>query len=106
VPDGGSVSDDRNPMGPFILFQCASHTLSLLIKEFTKACSWVSKVYVDSVAISTVIATFCETRFGSNHLVLRSVLKVICPLRTMCAMDELEELARKNSAARRVLDTI
>jgi hypothetical protein len=96
--DDASVSDDRNPMGPFILLQCASHTLSLLIKDITKAYSWVSKVYVDSVAISkavnnnervhvlyvqacvakectpTVIATSCETRFGSNHLVLRSVL--------------------------------
>jgi hypothetical protein len=74
-------------------FCSASNTLSLLIKDMSKACCWVSKLYVDSVAKSkavnnnerihelyvqactvkectqTVIATFCETRFGSYHLV-------------------------------------
>jgi hypothetical protein len=60
----------------------------------------------DKECTPTVIATFCETRFELNHLVLRPMLKVISPLRAMCAMDELEGLARKNSAARRVIDII
>jgi hypothetical protein len=54
--DGGSGSDDRNPKGPSILLQCASRTLSLLIKDITEACSWVSKVFVDSVAICKAVS--------------------------------------------------
>jgi hypothetical protein len=101
---------EGNPLGPLILLQCASHTLSLLIKDIISHFRWVKDVYESAITISkainnnerindsyilacreqdvvpTVIQSHVETRFGSHHFVLRSVLKVIAPLKALCTL--------------------
>ena len=48
------------------------------------------------------ICTHCETRFGSLHLVLRSVQNVMRHLRTLVASDEFESYARVEAVARKL----
>jgi hypothetical protein len=85
-------SDERvDLLPPMILLQCASHTLSLLLKDIAKSFCWVTKVYDSAVSISKAlgnneriynfyvgacaednvkpraIVSHCETRFGSKH---------------------------------------
>lgn len=75
---------------------CVSHALSLLIKDFAKRLMWLGTLYAFCVSVSNmangveamkhalntsmsalgVIRTICshvETRFGSQHMVLKSV---------------------------------
>ena len=47
-----------------------------------------------------------DTRFGSYHFVLRSVLKVIAPLKTLCTSDEFEQLASSCAPARKLIDVV
>jgi hypothetical protein len=53
-----------------------------------------------------VIQSHVETRFGSYHFVLRSVLKVIAPLKALCTSDQFEHLARNSAPARKLIDVI
>jgi hypothetical protein len=55
---------------------------------------------------SVSIDKHCEARFGSYHLVLRSVMKVMSPLKHMCASDEFEELAKNVEAAKSVMNIV
>ena len=48
------------------------------------------------------ICTHCETRFGSLHLVLRSVQNVMRHLRTLVVSDEFESYARGEAVARKM----
>lgn len=117
---------------PMILLQCAAHTLSLLIKDITKAFPWVSETYRVAVDVSKTmhnnervfdhylrqckeseppvklvsLPSFCETRFGSYHLVMRAVLAIMPVLRSMCNSDVFQEFAHTNKAARALLDNI
>jgi hAT family C-terminal dimerisation region len=122
--------DHEGGLGPLVLLQCASHTLSLLIRDITQHFGWVHDVYTNAVMLSKAlnnnerihdcyrraciaqnvtpvsIDKHCETRFGSYHFVLRSVVKVISPLKHMCASDEFEELAKVVDAAKSVMNTV
>lgn len=50
-------------------------------------------------------ASYSETRFGSRQFVLRSVLKVLAPIKFMCISHEFETLADgKVDAARKIID--
>jgi hypothetical protein len=121
---------DMDVLPPLILLQCASHTLSLLMKDIAKKFSWVRDVYNSAVSVSKalgnnerifnfyvgacaadnvkprVVASHCETRFGSQHLVLRSVVNVMPQLRKMCTSDGFEEFARSNETARMLIAII
>jgi hAT family C-terminal dimerisation region len=127
-----SSSEDAadTSLGPLILLQCASHTLSLLIKDITVRFGWVKEVYDSAISISkavnnterindqyiracqdlnvkpTVLQSHVETRFGSYHFVLRSILDVIAPLKSMCNSDEFEALAKTCSPARKLIDIV
>jgi hypothetical protein len=123
-------SDDDDTLGPLILLQCASHSLSLLIKDIVSKFQWVKDVYEGAITVSksinnservndlyiracreqdmapTVIQSHVETRFGSYHFVLRSVLKVIAPLKALCTSDQFEKLASSCATARKIIDVV
>jgi hypothetical protein len=88
---------------------CLSHSLSLLIKDLAKCFGWIDRVYNEAIAVSNAqateaihfmlqqamlaqpkqtvfsIATHTDTRFGSRHLVLRTVMKAMPALKAMAA---------------------
>lgn len=119
----------ESPLPPLILLPCASHTLSLLLKDIVGNFSWVSEVYADAIEISKALRnetvfshymdacnaenckplsvfTHSETRFGSQHLVLRSVMKVLAPVRKMCGYESFEDLAKDSQFAQKLIDII
>jgi hypothetical protein len=53
-----------------------------------------------------VIQSHVETRFGSYHFVLRSVLKVIAPLKALCTSDQFEQLSSSSAPARKLIDIV
>jgi hypothetical protein len=131
-PSVGSQSEriEDQTLGPLILLQCASHTLSLLMKDIVSHFCWVKDVYDSAITVSkainnnerindmyicackeqdvapTVIQSHVETRFGSYHFVLRSVLKGIATLKSLCTCDPFEQLARSSAPARTLIDVV
>jgi hypothetical protein len=101
---------------------CISHALSLLLKDLAKHFSWVAEVYAAAVTVSNAqatesikhmlhqsmlaqpsktifsIATHCDTRFGSHHIVLRTVMRALQPLKEMAAKDAFVQLTRGASS--------
>ena len=116
---------DELRVEPMILIQCISHTLSLLMKDIAKHFPWVRGVYKQALTISKAmnkeriyamcvdackadqckplaIITLCETRFGSNHPVMRSVQNVMGHLRTLVASDEFASYSKGEAVARKL----
>jgi hypothetical protein len=92
---------------------CLAHALSLLIKDLAKYLPWVESAYATAVTVSNAlateaikhmlqqsmlaqtsktvfsIATHSESRFGSQHIVLRTVMRALQPLKKIVAKDSL-----------------
>lgn len=112
-------------VGPLINLPCVSHTLSLLLKDIEKRFGWVAQMYKVAVDASSAInnsekltamlaaaglstnrhkesyiASHCETRFGSKHFVLRSVVAAKDAFFKLFAEPDFREMARTNTTAR------
>jgi hypothetical protein len=101
---------------------CMSHSLSLLLKDLAKCFPWVESIYAAAVTVSNAlaseaikymlqqsmlaqpskvvfpIASHSESRFGSQHIVLRTVMRALQPLKEMVAKDEFGKLLRGSSS--------
>lgn len=101
------VLDKDAQVHPLVNLQCAAHMLSLLMKDIAKRFDWVSAVYKECLEISsyingsenfrflfeqqctkdedpcTTIATHCDSRFGSQYLVVTSCDRHIESLKNM-----------------------
>jgi hAT family C-terminal dimerisation region len=111
--------------GPLINLPCVSHTLSLLLKDVDKKFGWVKQLYQIALDASATVnnsekltallasaglrtergkecylASHSETRFGSKHLVLRSVVAAKDSFFNMFADKEFRDLVPKNKQAR------
>jgi hypothetical protein len=87
-------------IGPLVNLQCASHTLSLLLKDFDKRMPWVHDTFEFALMVSNffqsstkcqgmmdeymisqgckpkAVPSHCDTRFGSKYIVLAAVADV------------------------------
>jgi hypothetical protein len=108
-----------------ITLLCDSHTLSLLLKDVDKKVGWVQQLYQVALDESATInnsenltallasaglwttrakqcflSTHCDTRFGSKHLVVRSVVAAKDAFFNLFADKEFRDLVPKNRQAR------
>jgi hypothetical protein len=105
-----------------VKLQCCPHTLYLLLKDLYKRFEWVRNVFDAAMFISaainsneslrylfkqqvlasnstaTTLATHSETRFGSQHLVLKSCLKQIVNLVAMVDAQKFLKLVQERNA--------
>jgi hypothetical protein len=101
---------------------CIAHALSLLVKDLAKHFAWVDETYSAAVAVSNAqateaikhllhqsmlaqpsktvfsIASHSESRFGSRHIVLRTVMRALQPLKEMVARDAFARLLRGSNS--------
>jgi hypothetical protein len=117
--------DADEDLPPLVCLQCASHALSLLLKDLSKRFEWVRAVYADALFISCTInsrinsrdlqsmrhlfemevlksggracsiSTHCDTRFGSQYIVALSISKHIDSLVVMCGSAPFLQLSRE-----------
>jgi hypothetical protein len=102
---------------------CISHALALLLKDMAKHFGWIQATYEAAVAVSNAqqteaishmlqesmraqpsktvfsIASHSETRFGSRHIVLRTVMRALQPLKEMVAKEAFGRLLRGGNSA-------
>jgi hypothetical protein len=102
---------------------CISHALALLLKDMAKHFGWIQATYDAGVAVSNAqqteaishmlqqsmraqpsktafsIASHSETRFGSRHIVLRTVMRALQPLKEMVATAAFDRLLRGSNSA-------
>jgi hypothetical protein len=95
-----TLLDADDSSGPLVNLQCASHTLSLLLKDLDKRMLWVHNAFEHAWTVShffesstksqglldeymtsqsyqpKAIPSHCETRFGSKYIVLDAVADV------------------------------
>lgn len=91
------ILDAGEDTPPLVYLQCASHTLSLLLKDLDKRFEWVHDSFAFALKVAqffhthtrmqglleehlkqqsctkTSIPTHCDTRFGSKYIVLKAV---------------------------------
>lgn len=109
---------------PLITLQCATHTLSLLLKDIAKFFSWANDVYKFALQVSqdvngstklmgvfeaymeqqgkkkVLISRHCETRFGSMYMVMCSVQEAYPDLVRLTGSELFE---KEEQASRTVL---
>jgi hypothetical protein len=102
---------------------CISHALALLLKDLAKHFGWIQATYEAAVAVSNAqateaihhmlqqsmleqpskvifsIASHSDSRFGSRHVVLRTVMRALQPLKEMVAKDAFARLLQGSSSA-------
>jgi hypothetical protein len=121
LPTGRQIQllDADEDLPPLVCLQCASHALSLLLRDLSKRFEWVRAVYADALFIASTInstesmrhlfemevlksggracsiATHCDTRFGSQYIVALSISKHIDSLVAMRGSAPFLQLLRE-----------
>lgn len=113
--------DAAGDLTPLINLPCASHTLSLLLKDLDKKVEWIQSTFEFAISVSThinqstilsglfdgwrkqqglnpvVIPSHSPTRFGSKMIVLEEVNKVFLDLMGFCTSKQFRDEAQRNS---------